>query len=730
MPLAHGSSQQTVSSNIKEMIQAGHPQNQAVAAAMRAAREPRAWGGMSRIALARGGFPTPQFGEGSGYAPEDIHALTKLPVMEAPAAYRPGQRNVGEVGKDLVDQGQAFWKRHGVKSGRIDATTATPKHNDALAEALAHETEHALAGRGNAANWYSEKFEEAKRAAALSHPEIMHDPNALSAWAASLAITSQGEKVHRNAELADQLYQRFKDNGGRFHMDGLPGNDSKKIASKNGKPMVANFRKYDDLIDRLGHDGAREYLNTPMKAAQLKADGYGLGSGMTMDADTHGSAMFGPKIGGGFYQNLMGNYHPVTQDLWFMRTFGRLTGTLKDTVKTEKGRQATYDRFENALKDLRLNKKPPTTKAGLAKEAAKWAAEHERNFVKYRDQYDSGERTKDEIHYSAERLQNMLHGVLEDPDGGQQRQWRSAIVNRARQILQSRGHHITNADLQATIWYPEKDLWRHMGSTGGAAGEEGNNVDYSQAQQRLARARGHSDDDIRQALGRELDPDEKVAPAPQAQPNDPRNALGRPGSAGGNLHDLGGVQGGGGAGGGALPAPGPLLTEGFAHGGSPKPHLFHSNLGHAPHLHVGPIHSAVHGRTDHLPMHVPSGSYIIPADVVAHHGQGNTMAGFKVMRRTFGGMPYGGSGGPYGQGGGPYGEALQNSRGGRAQDGAGDQGVPIVAAGGEYVLSPAQVRAAGNGDPEVGTKVLDEFVKRSRARNIKTLQHLPGPAKD
>lgn len=164
---------------------------------------------------------------------------------------------------------------------------------------------------------------------------------------------------------------------------------------------------------------------------------------------------------------------------------------------------------------------------------------------------------------------------------------------------------------------------------------------------------------------------------------------------------------------------------GFPH--ATKPHLFHSNL-HG-HLHVGPIHSSVHGRTDHLPMHVPSGSYVVPADVVSAHGEGNTMAGFKVMRRLFGGAPYGGSGGPYGQGSGPYGEALQNSRGGRAQDG-GDRGVPIVAAGGEYVLSPDQVRSVGNGDADLGTRVLDEFVKRSRARNIKTLQRLPGPAKD
>ena len=37
MPLKKGSSKKTVSSNIKEMVSAGHPQRQAVAAALRQA---------------------------------------------------------------------------------------------------------------------------------------------------------------------------------------------------------------------------------------------------------------------------------------------------------------------------------------------------------------------------------------------------------------------------------------------------------------------------------------------------------------------------------------------------------------------------------------------------------------------------------------------------------------------------------------------------------------------
>lgn len=124
-------------------------------------------------------------------------------------------------------------------------------------------------------------------------------------------------------------------------------------------------------------------------------------------------------------------------------------------------------------------------------------------------------------------------------------------------------------------------------------------------------------------------------------------------------------------------------------------------------LHIGPIHSVVSGRTDHLPMEVPSGSYVIPADIVSAYGEGNTMAGFKVIRRLFG---------------------ANTGRGGSAQN-PDMPSVPIVAAGGEYVLSPQEVISLGEGDIDLGHKVLDEFVKRSRAELVKTLNKLPGPRK-
>ena len=138
-------------------------------------------------------------------------------------------------------------------------------------------------------------------------------------------------------------------------------------------------------------------------------------------------------------------------------------------------------------------------------------------------------------------------------------------------------------------------------------------------------------------------------------------------------------------------------------------------------IHKGPIHSTVAGRTDHLPMHVHSGSYVIPADIISAMGEGNSMAGFKVAKSIFS-VP-----GPYGK---PTGEMPYDQPSIRKASGGEVDAVPIVAAGGEYVISPEEVQNIGGSSMEHGHKILDLFVKKMRKNTIKTLQSLPGPQKD
>lgn len=152
-------------------------------------------------------------------------------------------------------------------------------------------------------------------------------------------------------------------------------------------------------------------------------------------------------------------------------------------------------------------------------------------------------------------------------------------------------------------------------------------------------------------------------------------------------------------------------------------------------LHTGAIHSSVPGRTDHLPVMVESGSYILPAHHVSGLGESNTQAGFKViqhmfegLRRSYSGTPYGGKGKiPYGGGEGPYGSELPRADGGKIPTGA---PVACLLAGGECALSPDEVKMAGDGDLTAGHAALDDWVKRQTKKTVETIKKLPPPRKD
>jgi hypothetical protein len=55
--------------------------------------------------------------------------------------------------------------------------------------------------------------------------------------------------------------------------------------------------------------------------------------------------------------------------------------------------------------------------------------------------------------------------------------------------------------------------------------------------------------------------------------------------------------------------------------------------------------------------------------------------------------------------------------------------VPIVAAGGEFIVGPDHVARLGSGDMKKGHDTLRKFVKAMRNHAIKTLKKLPDPSK-
>ena len=165
--------------------------------------------------------------------------------------------------------------------------------------------------------------------------------------------------------------------------------------------------------------------------------------------------------------------------------------------------------------------------------------------------------------------------------------------------------------------------------------------------------------------------------------------------------------------------------------------------------HVGLITMAVGGRTDHIPMNVLEGSYVLPADIVSGLGEGNTLAGSKIIQNMFRSGPFGTSypdarftspkypDAPSMSGFSlsdtlkvnPIAPEKKEARGGPIMSGK-YKPIPIVAAGGEYVIDPDTVRALGGGSIDKGHEFLDHFVKGARKELVKTLQKLPGPKRD
>jgi hypothetical protein len=144
----------------------------------------------------------------------------------------------------------------------------------------------------------------------------------------------------------------------------------------------------------------------------------------------------------------------------------------------------------------------------------------------------------------------------------------------------------------------------------------------------------------------------------------------------------------------------------------------------------GFLHTAGPGRTDNLSVHPKADSYIIPADVTSGLGQGNSLAGAKALEATF-------HSGPYGvplslthvghRMGPPHAPAIHGF--GHAAGGE-TKRVPVIVAGGEFVVSPEAVRAIGGGDIKRGHEILDAFVLHVRKQTIKDLKGLKGPVKE
>ena len=399
---------------------------------------------------------------------------------------------------------------------------------------------------GNATDWYTSAVERMLELAATKFPEIKDKGFEYHTFLAAVAITSQNMKVKDNMKAGIYQYQYWKDNGSFDY--------TKKHGDKN-EAITENLKLFDTLIEELGQDEYMKFaesdftvrdlskLISEIKEKDVTIAGY-------QDDTVKGSAAFGPKIGQGFLQNLLGNYDPVTVDLWLRRTFGRLTGdsvrpelTAQDIgrliysvrKRSERGKEkldsfielppvlkglrleggvnkngqskhkistadlnrlfdeSTPEGRENAKEvrefgaalakqwesyyngiERQLNAKKKVIEARLAIQKKK--AKTPKDLQKYAEAKRKADAQIEEAKKRADALRKLrkphwafIGKTIKDrtkpvdsPSDLERVVITKAFEIARKKLKDEHGLDYSNADLQALLWYPEKDIWGHL----------------------------------------------------------------------------------------------------------------------------------------------------------------------------------------------------------------------------------------------------------------------------
>ena len=346
-----------------------------------------------------------------------------------------------------------------------------------VADAMAREAMAAMKKKPGAARWYRHNLTQAINTIGKVYPEILTNPTNRAMFTLALALTSNGKSVDNNLNMATRSYEHYRA-AGRL----LPIGEGKESAV-----TVKSFNAANEFIDRYGADHFAQFLNTEFRVSQMKRMGLDAG-GESADNNVYGSAMFGPKIGAAFFQNLNGNFQTLTMDRWFMRTIGRLTGSL--VVENEKLLKDQADRFRSAF-----SKASPAELARFGLDIA--------------DQVKIASMSDDDLLTAADKVHNLfikqkyvnstemaaaartwtttVDETLDQPTGAEHRnQIRDVVSQALTKFNEGVQNPIEYADFQALIWFPEKDLYLNHNATSKVAEP----TDYAKAAQRFVDARG------------------------------------------------------------------------------------------------------------------------------------------------------------------------------------------------------------------------------------------------
>ena len=371
-------------------------------------------------------------------------------------------------------------------------------------------------GKRSAIGWYDRALKAAKRIYARMFSELDVNGVGYSAdmamvFDAMLGIASQGNNVTDNSVMNTRVYANWRrdkiDTAGNINVtQGMTITQAvAPVAGTFGSKTVAienNYLKLETLLANNSYADLRKFFNKTDTVGNINAylrknkklwfNGEPLSVDGAAAQKVTGWMVFGPKIGS-FINNLHGDYTTLTADLWFSRTWNRILGwsfihspereaqnfiSLRDAMvaeytndqsvrKMEKGKPVYWDHGTDVAK-LGLN---PAQFDDFINDPQQMLEFAERIEVIFRTGAREGAKKttsykdKSAVRRAAKTWVENRENVMEAPRSDHERMFQQDVMEKAQKMLKKMGIDINIADMQAALWYNEKDLYATLGST-------------------------------------------------------------------------------------------------------------------------------------------------------------------------------------------------------------------------------------------------------------------------
>jgi len=389
------------------------------------------------------------------------------------------------------------------QNGLIEPSDHSPEAKKIISEAIADEVIHHIStptGK-SAIGWYDAALKRAKTIYHQVFPDLAHNKNKEMLFDAMLGIASQGNDVHANSIYTGRMYQLVDNEQISLSdavkiLEGTFGGETNAIEN--------NYLKLEQLIERNGYDEMRKRFNKKMTVGEwnlllrteksLWYNGKPLKMAGAARQTITGWMAFGPKIGS-FINNLHGDYSTLAADLWFSRTWNRILGF--NFVHTPTQEAPKYQAFKSAL--IAEHYKLTTPKSVSANgnidnwehgkdadftdeeldillsdpDAMLVYANTLNDFYKKGFTFSHNKADKKSIYSVKSDLRRAAKNWIEHreetqalPRSDNERAFQQETMEAAQKLIKRKtGKVISIADMQAALWYHEKELFGMFGGT-------------------------------------------------------------------------------------------------------------------------------------------------------------------------------------------------------------------------------------------------------------------------